>query len=312
MAFIIPTKQVIIMFILMAIGWLCYKVEFIHTQTAKDLTNLLLYIVSPCLIINSFKQKFTYARFVEFGVLFALVAFLFIFKILLSAGIFNKKTVADEQKRTILRYAGTYTNAGFMGIPLVQAILGANGVFFAVPYLIIYNIFMWTHGISMFQDRHHSFGQQVRQAVLNPNIIAAVIGLLLFITQFKIPDLIATPMNYIADINTPLSMIVIGTNLGAIDLKNDWHDRLAWSGVLVRNIIFPLLILGILLLMPLSYTAKITTLIMAACPVAGVVVLFSLISDYDVKFPTKLMCLSTLSAVATIPLIIFLATLIKL
>ena len=107
-------------------------------------------------------------------------------------------------------------------------------------------------------------------------------------------------------------MIVIGTNLGAIDLKNDWHDRLAWSGVLVRNIIFPLLILGILLLMPLSYTAKITMLIMAACPVAGVVVLFSLISDYDVKFPTKLMCLSTLSAVATIPLIIFLATLIKL
>ena len=269
-------------------------------------------MVSPCLIINSFKQKFTYARLVGFGVLFALVAFLFIFKILLSAGIFNKKTVADEQKRTILRYAGTYTNAGFMGIPLVQAILGTNGVFFAVPYLIVYNIFMWTHGISMFQDKHHSFDQQVRQAVLNPNIIAAVIGLLLFVTQFKIPDLIATPMNYIADINTPLSMIVIGTNLGAIDLKNDWHDRLAWSGVLVRNIIFPLLILGILLLMPLSYTAKITMLIMAACPVAGVVVLFSLISDYDVKFPTKLMCLSTLSAVATIPLIIFLATLIKL
>ena len=83
MAFIIPTKQVIIMFILMTIGWLCYKVEFIHTQTAKDLTNLLLYIVSPCLIINSFKQKFTYARLVGFGVLFALVAFLFIFKILL-------------------------------------------------------------------------------------------------------------------------------------------------------------------------------------------------------------------------------------
>lgn len=308
MAFIVPTKQVVIMFILMTIGWLCYKVKFIHTQTAKDLTNVLLYVVSPCLIINSFKQKFTSSRLIEFGVLFALVAFLFIFKILVSSVIFNHETIKDKQKRTVLRYAGTYTNAGFMGVPLVQAILGSSGVFFAVPYLIVYNIFMWTHGINMFQDKHNSFKEQVRQAVFNPNIIAAVIGIMLFITQFKIPDLIAMPMNYIADINTPLSMIVIGTNLGAIDLKNDWHDHLAWSGVLVRNIVFPLLILLILTIIPLSYTAKISTLIMASCPVAGVVVLFSLISNYDVKFPTKLMCLSTLSAVITIPLIIFLAT----
>ncbi|MGN1272520.1 MAG: AEC family transporter [Lactobacillus sp.] len=312
MTFIVPTKQVAIMFILMAVGWLCYKIKFIHAQTAKDLTKVLLYIVSPCLIIQSFNQRFTYARLIEFGLLFVLIALLFIFKIVLSAVIFNQKVIVDKQKRTILRYSGTYTNAGFMGVPLVQAILGSNGVFYAVPYLIVYNIFMWTHGISMFQDKHNSFGQQVRQAVLNPNIIAAVIGMILFVTQFKIPDLLATPMNYISDINTPLSMIVIGTNLGSINLKDDWHDYLAWSGVLVRNIVFPLLVLGILVLIPLSYTAKITTLIMAACPVAGVVVLFSLISNYDVKFPTKLMCLSTLSAVVTIPLIIFLATVIHL
>lgn len=80
----------------------------------------------------------------------------------------------------------------------------------------------------------------------------------------------------------------------------------------VRNLFFPIVILGILYALPLPAIAKMTTLIMATCPVAGVVVLFSLLSNFDVKFPTKLMCLSTLGAIITIPLVICLATLIGL
>lgn len=244
--------------------------------------------------------------------MFLLVIALFIFKIIISEFIFGKNLVKDRQKRTVLRYAGTYTNAGFMGVPLVQAILGTKGVFFAVPYLIAYNIFMWTHGIRMFTQKKQSFRESFQQAVINPNIIAAVIGMILFITQVKLPDVVSDPMNYIANLNTPLSMIVIGTNLGSINLKADWQDKLAWSGVFVRNLFFPIVILGILYALPLPAIAKMTTLIMATCPVAGVVVLFSLLSNFDVKFPTKLMCLSTLGAIITIPLVICLATLIGL
>lgn len=154
MSLLLPTKQVVIMFILMIIGWICYQIKFLHEQTVKDLTKILLYVVSPCLIINSFRQSFLAARLLQFGLVFSLVVFLFIFKIITSQAIFSKKWVKDRQKRTVLRYAGTYTNAGFMGVPLVQAILGTKGVFFAVPYLIVYNIFMWTHGIRMFTQKN--------------------------------------------------------------------------------------------------------------------------------------------------------------
>lgn len=306
--FLIPTQQVIIMFILMLVGWVCYKVKFIHAQTTKDLTNILLYIVSPCLIINAFKQKLTIERLWQFFLLMIVITGLFAFKIIISKLIFNKKTVHNHEQRTILKYAGTYTNAGFMGVPLVQALLGSSGVFFAVPYLICYNIFMWTHGISLFQKREGTITDKIREIMLNPNIIAAIIGLIIFITQFKMPRLIAMPMDYIADINTPLSMIVIGTNLGSINLKGDLKNKFVWFGILVRNIIFPLCVLGILWLIPLTHLAKISTLIMAACPVAGVVVLFSLMNKYDTKFPTELMCLSTLLAIITLPLIIILGT----
>nr|WP_236629375.1 MULTISPECIES: AEC family transporter [Lactobacillus] len=115
-------------------------------------------------------------------------------------------------------------------------------------------------------------------------------------------------MNYIADINTPLSMIGIGTNLGSINLKGDLKNKFVWWGIFTRNIFFPLYVLGILWRLPLAHLAKFATLIMAACTVAGVVVLFSLISKFDVKFPTELMCLSTLFAIITLPLMIILGT----
>ena len=110
MSLLLPTKQVVIMFILMIVGWICYQVKFLHEQTVKDLSKVLLYVVSPCLIINSFRQSFSAARLLQFGLVFLLVIALFIFKIITSEFIFGKNLVKDRQKRTVLRYAGTYTN----------------------------------------------------------------------------------------------------------------------------------------------------------------------------------------------------------
>ncbi|MCR1903612.1 AEC family transporter [Lactobacillus taiwanensis] len=129
MALILPTKQVVIMFILMIIGWVCYQVKFLHGQTVKDLTKILLYVISLCLIVNSFRQSFSKIRLLQFGLVFSLIASLFVFKIIISRTIFNEKWVKNHQKRTVLQYAGTSTNAGFMGVPLVQAILGTKESF---------------------------------------------------------------------------------------------------------------------------------------------------------------------------------------
>ena len=141
MALILPTKQVVIMFILMIIGWVCYQVKFLHGQTVKDLTKILLYVISLCLIVNSFRQSFSKIRLLQFGLVFSLVAGLFVFKIIISRTIFNEKWVKNHQKRTVLQYAGTSTNAGFMGVPLVQAILGTKESFLHALYFVLFITF---------------------------------------------------------------------------------------------------------------------------------------------------------------------------
>lgn len=309
MQFIVSLKQVIVIFILMLVGFFCKKVNFIHDITAKDLTNLLLYMVSPCLIINSFLTSFSKSKFkILISALFASVV-IFAVSIIISNIVFKKEK--DFQQKAVLKYGTVYSNAGFMGIPLVQVFLGSKGVFFSVPFLVIYNLFMWSHGLGLFIKKHHlCFMKQIKSLILNPNIIAAILGILIYMLQIKFVSIIKEPLTYLANINTPLSMLIIGSNLSELSLKEVFNDKKCWQSTFLKNIFIPIVSMIILMFFHFDKIAYMSLIIMISCPIAGVVVLFSILNQFDTKFPIKLMCHSTIMSAVSIPLIIYLANLI--
>ena len=294
------------MLLLMLVGLLCVKIGFLHEKTVSDLTRILLYIVSPCLILNAFQKDFSEERLVLLGKLFVIMGLIFAANILMSTLLFNKRTCPDKERRDILRFGATYTNAGFIGIPLSQALNGADGVFCAVPYLVLFNIFLWTHGISIFNknnDARISHSETLKKVVLNPNILASAAGFLFFVFNVKFTPIISDTLTYIADLNTGLSMIVIGSNLALISIREIISDKKVWIGTFVRNLLFPIVPIILLIIFPVSPVAASSTLIEASCPVAGTAVMFSILNHYDVQFTTRLLCLSTVMSVITIPLV---------
>ena len=310
MQLILSLKQVIIVFLLMLVGFGCKKADFIHDVTVKDLTNLLLYIVSPCLIINSFLVTFSKKNFKIFLLALLASVVVFIIGIIIAKLFFGKEQ--QRQTRAVLKYSTVYSNAGFMGIPLVQAFLGSKGVFFSVPFLVVYNLFMWSHGIRLFTSKDsQKFSEQVRSLIFNPNIIAAILGIIIYLIQFKLPNILHTPLIYLVNVNTPLSMLVIGSNLSKISLREVFNDKTCWKGTMLRNLFVPLISMIVLKGFMLNKIAYVALVIMISCPVAGVVVLFSILNNFDVKLPTKLLCLSTIVSVITIPLMLCLADLIS-
>lgn len=307
MQFILSLKQVIIIFLLMIVGFVCKKVDFIHDITVKDLTNLLLYLVSPCIIINSFLAPFSKKKFQMF-VLSMIAAIVVFFVAIIIASIFFGR-IKDFPRKAVLKYSTVYSNAGFMGIPLVQAFLGSKGVFFSIPFLVVYNLFMWSHGIRLFSKQdERNIRTKIQSLICNPNIIAAIVGLIIYIVQIKFPSIIDVPLKDLASINTPLSMLIIGSNLSEISLSEVFSNKISWQGTLFRNIIVPIISMFVLKLFQLSQLAYIALIIMISCPIAGVVVLFSILNDFDVKLPTQLLCLSTLMSIFTIPLMIWIAS----
>ena len=300
-------SQIILMFLLMGVGLLTNKLGFMHAQTATDLTNILLYIVSPCLIVNAFEQRFSTSRLQSLALVLLGILLTYGLMVLITKLAFNR--VADPNLKRIMQFGAVYSNAGFMGVPLASALFGSTGVFFAVASLAAFNIFCWTHGIALFTPHQKADPINWRQILLNPNIVAIVVGLAIFISGFHLPGLLDHTVTAVSSINTPLSMIVIGNSLAAVKFNHQAFNSRLWWPLLCRNLLFPVIDIVILRAFGISGIPLYTTVLMAACPVAGNVVLFTLKAHGDTSPAVTLMSISTIFSVATIPMVFALCTL---
>lgn len=301
-------NQVAVIFLLMLLGAFIRKIGFLHPQSVNDLTNITLYFLSPLVIIKAFEQPFSSVRFHQLAVLVIGVFLTYFVSIILAKLVFYREK--DLNIKRIAIYGSSYSNNGFMGIPLAQGLFGSIGVFYAVASMIGFNVMSWTQGIGIFQEKQQRhWGTELKKILLNPNIIAIILGLIMFISSYHLPKIIASFVNYTSPAFTPLSMIIIGSNLADMEVKSIELPTRLWLSLVLRNLVFP--ILGIFIIVTLGVTGVplYTTVILSACPVAGLVVLFTLQAHGNAKPATMLMSLSTILSLITIPIVYWLCSL---
>lgn len=299
----------------MAVGFGVYKSKMLNETGIKQITDLLLLVVTPCLIVYSFlNEKFTASHVSGLIISAALAVGVHIFSIVLSQIIYRKNI--PENYRKVLKFASVYSNAGFMGIPLVSAVItGTEGVFYASVFIAVFNLFLWTHGVIIYKkaDGNNSnkfSGKFILKAIINPNVIAILIGVILFCLAIKLPPQIDKSLNYIQLINTPLSMIIIGSLMAKANLKTLFNDAYILPGILIKNLLVPILLVFFLHIFKLTGVVYIACLLQTTCPVAGATALFAEKFGADTKFAAKLMTISTLFSIITIPLVIFINSII--
>lgn len=294
--------QITLMFALMFVGIIANKVKFMHEQTASDLTNVLLYIVSPCLIVQSFEKPYSASRIHIFLLLVVGIFLVYIVQIVVSKMLFQR--VRDHNLQRVAEYGSIYSNAGFIGIPLASSLFGSTGVFYAVVPLAMFNIFNWTHGVKLFATgSQQNLGEKLKSIFLNPNIIALFAGLIIFTFSIKLPPFLNQMIGYISSINTPVSMLVIGNSLANITLKNFRLDRSLTLFLILRNLVYPVVTIVIMHFLGVAGTPLATVVLMMACPVGGMVVLFTLQAHGKQEPALALMATSTLLSLVTIPVI---------
>ncbi|MGC3953044.1 MAG: AEC family transporter [Propionicimonas sp.] len=309
MSFGISAGQVAVMFGLMALGFLAFRLRWIGDEAVAGMTKVVMFIVTPAVILVAFQRPFEAGQLRTIAGVFGLDVAVLGLSILLAALLFSRRFFPDQNRRTALRFGTTYSNVGFLGIPLAQALLGNDGVFYVVAFVVAFNIFAWTHGVALFGGPREGARQnRLLEVLLNPNLIATVVGLVCFVTSWRFPDLLGQAIGHVAVMNTPLSMMVVGANLAAISLRSVFRDRDAWLGMLARNLVVPLVFVGGFALLPLDPVAKMATLIAVAAPVGAFVVMFSILHGRDAAFATRLLTVSTLASILTMPLILAFAS----
>ena len=306
MAFQTVLHQVIIMFILMMTGFCLIKKQMLSLEAVGQLTQVLMFVVCPCVIISSFQLKMR-PELIHGLIISALSAVIaHIVPIVLSRVLFTRRLMDDDHIK-VLRYAIVYSNCGFMGIPLLSAIIkGGEGVFYASVYIMVFNVFTWTHGVMVFVGKMDR--RSLRNLLRNPNLLAVAVGLAFFLCSVRLPSVVGDTMGYISQLNTPLAMFVIGARLADIPLNTLLTDLWVWPGVLLRNFILPLLAIFGLYLAGIKGTLMLACLVPVACPIAGNTVLFPAMYGLRTPLPGKLLSLSTLLSILSIPLMVYIAS----
>lgn len=304
MGFATVFGQVLLMFLLMALGYLATKLKILSRLTAQDLTAILVTFVSPALILKAFSAPFEASKATNLLIMGGLFLIFMGFHVLLGKVLIpygQDPARADAIKQA--RFAFTYSNTGFMGIPLVMALFGSDGVFYGAVALSAQSIYLWTHGYALLGPEAH--GNRLIKIVSNPNIVALAVGIVMYFSPFRPHDFILSLLTYIANLNTPMSMMVIGNSIAAIHLASVFTDKGVWKTVSMRNILSPLIVIGLLYLLPegtIDLLPAQVLVVIWACPVAANAVMFSKIGGRDESFPAKLVALSTLVSALTLPL----------
>ena len=170
--------QVSIMYVLMAIGFIVYRKKLVDEEGTKQLSNLLVWVINPLIMLTRYQMEFSMLKLNELGISFVFSLGAMLMGFLIGEIIFKKNQRIDK-------FAIGFANAGFIGIPLVTSIMGIDKVFFLSAYLVCFGILSYTYGIYMVSGSKSLI--TVKSVLLNPGIIAVVIGLLVFISPVKIP-----------------------------------------------------------------------------------------------------------------------------
>lgn len=294
--------QVLVLFILIAVGALLTKLGMITEQGSRSMTDVVLYAVTPCVIINAFQREFRHEMLA--GLLTALAAaFASLLCSVLIAELLYRKM--DVSRGAVLKFAVVFSNCGFMALPLQKAVLGDDGVFYGAAYVAMFNIFMWTYGLITMSRKTEL--RSALKAVMNPGIIGTVIGLVLFVFSIKLPTVPASCISFLAALNTPVPMLVIGYHLVHSDIRRVLKDKDAYIAMALRLIIIPAAVMGVMLALDIDSVIIVSTVIAVSSPVAAYSTMMSAKYGRDTQLSAGIVSASTLFSLVTMPLIVGLA-----
>lgn len=303
----IVANQVLVMFLLMAVGVLCDRFGALTPRGVKQMSTILMYIVTPSLIITSYQREYTPEGAKSLLICVGLAVLSHLVGILLSTVLFRKNSrLFGDGRYRMARFAAVYSNAGFMGYPLLIAVMGSEGIFYGVAYVAMFQLFNWTHGVLLLKGTVDK--SSIKSVLVNPGIIGVVIGLALYFTQLRLPGPVNTVLDYMGSLNTPVAMLVIGSYMSRVNWWKTLRDLTVYIVSAVRLLLIPLVMLCVFLAFGLKGELLMAVLIPVCCPVAVVASIFPARFGGDVLYGSQLIASSTVFSLVTLPAMVFLAS----
>lgn len=294
-------KQMSILFILMLIGFCCRKRGIFNDEANKRISSLVVNVANPALILSSGINKESAIRGMEFVKTFAL-AWLVFGVVMLIAPLVPKLLRAKKEEHGIYKAMMVFSNIGFMGFPVIQAVYGSEALLYAALFLIPFNVLIYTYGIGILGKKGEKQKFEIRK-VFNIGVIACILTLIIYLVGIPVPSVIESAVNSVSNLTAPLSMMVIGDSLAKINLKKLFMNGRMLCFSLIKLILVPLVGVSVLKLVGLEPMLLGVCLIMLSTPVGSMTAMLAQEYDGDYELASQGVTITTILAVATMPLV---------
>lgn len=290
--------------LLIAAGFICGKIRLFDDHSTERMSTLVLKIVTPCTIIDSMNREFDVTAL---HAMLHVIVIAFGVHLLASVLAFAVLRKGKAQTLHVLRFGVIFGNCGYMGLPLLQALYGADGIFYGACFILVFNIVQWTFGLYVMSGDV----REMRPAKLfNPALVAVAIGLILFLSPVRPPQVLSNAVSYLASMNVPLPMMITGYFLSKADLIAIWKHVEYYKAILLRLVVLPLISVLILSFTGFDITLLGSCVVCASVPAAAVTTMLATTYRQDTETAANVVSISTLLSMVTLPLIVSLAQIV--
>ena len=294
------------MAVTIVLGVIIRKKRLLDERTHSTFTEILLNAILPFAILSSSQYEYSYET-LKGIIAVAGAAFLYYLCTLIALRLITSKSRMEDSEKRVFVTLAVFANTGFVGIPLMQGLLGARGLLLAATYNLVYNIFFYTYGIHLISKKRHT----PIQIIFNPVSVASVASLILFVIPWRMPQFLTHTLHTIGDMNIPLSMILLGSTLATVDVKKLFADLKSYIVAILRLAVFPLIMLLAVLIVrkfvAISPETMITLVLMTALPSGTMNVIYSEKHNCAPKFTARTVVLTLILMVISLPLLMALS-----
>lgn len=304
MAFIV-FNQMLVLFILMLTGYLCFKKQYITQSAIQSLASLVVNVFNPLLIISGVLETPKELARYDLLVIFCIACAMYFFLIIITP-LLNRILRVPTSQRGLYSLITVFSNVGFIGLPLVVSIYGKQAILYVAVFILIFNILFYTYGVFIIGKakgyQRVSLLENLKR-LINPGVLACVLAILLFIFKPPLPNFIRSSISVLGSTAIPLSMMLVGVALGQKQFKTLFTDLRLYAFAVVRLIIIPIMFIAVLVRFPISPLVFGVSMIMLAVPVGNMPTLLATEYGIDATVCSDGLIITTILSILTIPLV---------
>ena len=303
-------QQMGVICILVFIGILLYKKNVIDTVTSKKLSAIVVDVCNPGLILASILGGNITADHKDL-IYAAGLGFAFYLLLMIIGLIMPRILRVSPDKRKFYNLMSVYTNIGFLGIPVAKAILPSNAIIYVIVVNVFYCLLFYTHGMAVLGNGEEDAGKgkvSSLRNIINPGTVMALVSLVVFWFDIKLPPLIANTVEYVGNATIFLSMALLGVFIARSRFMDSLKDVRIWVFILLRMILLPILIVLALHAISFDKTATLAMCLMAAVPVGNLPMIQAEKKGMDTTILSSAIAVTTVVSILTITVLISVST----